>query len=252
MMFLENLFPDDVKVFSGSGLIRLYHGSKGGISGKIRHDFDASRTRCDFGRGFYLGTNPKQAKTLASSHPHSVFYEIDLNLENLACLEVRGLPWVLLIAWNRGFLTDKNAPLLADVLRKDSEIIDREIDVVSGLIADDQMTVVLRKFFANALTDIGVEECLKCIKYETQFTLKSEKAAKATKIVKSGNIFGQEKSFLEDIARKNVARSEKLVTEIQLRTFPKGRLFGHIVNDIEETLRNDEHGRGRPDQAFHL
>ena len=30
----------------------LYHGSRGGIQGKIR---PCSRLRCDFGKGFYMG-----------------------------------------------------------------------------------------------------------------------------------------------------------------------------------------------------
>ena len=33
----------------------LYHGSKSGIQGKIK---PASRDRCDFGTGFYMGTAP--------------------------------------------------------------------------------------------------------------------------------------------------------------------------------------------------
>lgn len=39
----------------------LYHGSRHGINGPIA---PLSRDRCDFGRGFYLGTNPLQPLTL--------------------------------------------------------------------------------------------------------------------------------------------------------------------------------------------
>ena len=38
--------------------IILYHGSRGGIDGDIA---PISRARCDFGQGFYLGEEEKQA-----------------------------------------------------------------------------------------------------------------------------------------------------------------------------------------------
>ena len=37
----------------------LYHGSRGGLHGPIA---PKSRVRCDFGKGFYMGTDENQAK----------------------------------------------------------------------------------------------------------------------------------------------------------------------------------------------
>lgn len=48
----------------------LYHGSKSGIQGKIK---PASRDRCDFGAGFYMGTDPLQPLTLICDYEQSVF-----------------------------------------------------------------------------------------------------------------------------------------------------------------------------------
>ena len=41
--------------------LRLFHGSRSGIVGKIA---PISRPECDFGRGFYLGTESSQPLTL--------------------------------------------------------------------------------------------------------------------------------------------------------------------------------------------
>ena len=44
-----------------AGRVLLYHGSKSGVEGKIE---PKSRPHCDFGKGFYMGTEANQAITL--------------------------------------------------------------------------------------------------------------------------------------------------------------------------------------------
>lgn len=60
--------------------IIVYHGSRGGIDGKIQ---PVSRARCDFGKGFYMGTNPMQAKGLIAADDTPVLYEMKLKLSNI-------------------------------------------------------------------------------------------------------------------------------------------------------------------------
>ena len=45
--------------------IRLFHGSKSGIKGKIS---PISRSLCDFGQGFYMGTEKEQPMTLICNY----------------------------------------------------------------------------------------------------------------------------------------------------------------------------------------
>ena len=61
----------------------LYHGSKSGIKGPIG---PISRDRCDFGRGFYMGTDPYQTLTLISDFEASRFYMVSLDLKGLNVL----------------------------------------------------------------------------------------------------------------------------------------------------------------------
>lgn len=242
MLKLQKIYPNDINIYTGKETIRLYHGSKSGIKGSIRHDFDTARARCDFGRGFYMGTNPKQAKTLVSSEANPTFYELELHLNGLNCIDIKGIPWALVIAFNREFIKKKEYPSLYNFIQHDCDIINNKFDIISGIIADDKMATMLRNFFANTITDIGLIECLKCINYGYQFVSKSETTDKAIKIIKTSKIHGQEQKFLRDTAQNNTIRCDKLVTDIQIKTFRNGQIFGEIVKQIENSLKenNDE------------
>ena len=74
-----------VNVSSSSEKVLLYHGSKSGIKGPIA---PISRERCDFGKGFYMGTEPYQPLTLISDFEESKFYVISLDMTGLRVLNV--------------------------------------------------------------------------------------------------------------------------------------------------------------------
>lgn len=54
------------RVISTNESVTLYHGSKSGIRGAIA---PISRKHCDFGKGFYMGTNRIQPLTLICNYP---------------------------------------------------------------------------------------------------------------------------------------------------------------------------------------
>ena len=56
------------------GRLLLYHGSKSGL---IEPIMPISRERCDFGKGFYMGTAPEQSLTLVCDFEESKFYRVD-------------------------------------------------------------------------------------------------------------------------------------------------------------------------------
>ena len=67
-----DMILDKIKKIAGDitadpGRILLYHGSKSGIEGNIE---PKSRSKCDFGKGFYMGTEPGQALPQISSFLH--------------------------------------------------------------------------------------------------------------------------------------------------------------------------------------
>ena len=80
-----------------SGKLILFHGSKSGIKGPIA---PISRERCDFGRGFYMGTDPYQPLTLISDFEQSKFYAVSLDMIGLKALKVKpDIEWAMLVAY---------------------------------------------------------------------------------------------------------------------------------------------------------
>ncbi len=81
-------------------MVTLYHGSKSGIHGAIA---PISREHCDFGKGFYMGTDRYQPLTLICNYPKAKIYTLSVDLTDLKILDVGlGLDWALLVAYNRG------------------------------------------------------------------------------------------------------------------------------------------------------
>ena len=72
-----------------------------------------SRRHCDFGKGFYMGTNRTQSLTLICNFPDAKLYSLQIDLSNLKILDMEvGLDWALFVAYNRGKMeTIKNSQI---------------------------------------------------------------------------------------------------------------------------------------------
>lgn len=141
-----------------SGTIILYHGSKSGIKGNIE---PKSRENCDFGKGFYMGTEPEQPLPLIRNFPKASFYTLELDLEGLEVLDIDiGVEWALLIAFNRGKMESVKGSRFYE---KYANMM-KGYDVVAGYIADDRMFVVLDSFFRGEITDRALVESLSVLK----------------------------------------------------------------------------------------
>lgn len=68
-----------------SGKIILYHGSKSGINGPIA---PISTDRCDFGKGFYMGTDRNQPLTLICNYPEAKLYTLSVDLSDLKTVDI--------------------------------------------------------------------------------------------------------------------------------------------------------------------
>lgn len=60
---------------SDKNTITLYHGSKSGIKGEIA---PLSREKCDFGKGFYMGTEETQPLTLICNYDNASSIRLNL------------------------------------------------------------------------------------------------------------------------------------------------------------------------------
>ena len=58
---------------------------------------------CDFGKGFYMGTDPRQPLTLICDFDKSKFYIVSIDIRDLDSVEIKAdLDWAMLVALHQG------------------------------------------------------------------------------------------------------------------------------------------------------
>ena len=205
----------------------LYHASRFGISGNIQ---PISRSRCDFGKGFYMGTDPIQPLTLVCNEKNPVFYTMELNKENLSVLDVEmGIDWAMLIAYYRGYMDDKTGSV---VYEKYAHMADG-CDVIVGYIANDRMYQVLTDFFERRITDTALIGSLSALKLGRQYVAITQKACDQIRIIKERPLQKLDLMILKDRSkirrREGIELADRIVTEHRR----DGRYFDEIVRGIE-------------------
>ncbi|MBQ3529930.1 MAG: DUF3990 domain-containing protein [Oscillospiraceae bacterium] len=204
-------------------ILRLYHGSKKGIDGEIA---PISRSECDFGKGFYMGTAPLQPLTLVCNEEKPVFYTVDLDLRGLKVLTVDiGMDWAMLIAYYRKEMEKAKGTAIYEKYAKMAE----GYDVIVGYIANDRMYTELSRFFNRTLTDVALINCLSALDLGKQYVAVSEKACKQIKIVSEFPISYLELGMLKDMS---VARRDEgiaLAEEIEVKYRREGKFFDELL-----------------------
>lgn len=203
--------------------VTLYHGSKSGIHGSIA---PASRNRCDFGKGFYMGTERMQPLTLICNYPDASLYTLSVDLSGLKILDVeRGLDWALLVAYHRGKMESaKGSALYRRIagLRKDC-------DMISGYIADDRMFVVLDRFFNGEITDQALINSLSALKLGRQYVACTDKACGQIKILDEQKLTDSDRDSLKRYSEENRSRGIAMADEICRKFRRDGRFFDEIL-----------------------
>ena len=152
--------------------LTLYHGSVGGIRGRI--GLQNNENLCDFGNGFYLGDVKEQAENRVCNVKDGFVYTFRASFEGLrGCLFTDPALWGLYIGFNRRKLTEI-PPELLSVFREIGSF-----DYIAGWIADDKLSAAYTDFLDGLITDICLAECLKLVKYGNQYVCKSREALQA-------------------------------------------------------------------------
>ena len=86
-MILKKITDKSKAMKLDSNRVLLYHASKFGIEGTIE---PKSRKQCDFGKDFYMGTDPGQTLTLICDYEKSKFYIVSVRkiLHSLKCRQI--------------------------------------------------------------------------------------------------------------------------------------------------------------------
>ena len=208
-----------------SGKKILYHVSESGIKGSIA---PISRDRCDFGRGFYMGTEPYQPLTLISNFEQSKFYVISLDLAGLKVLEVSpDIEWAMLVALNRG----KTEEARGTGLYEPYAALSKGYDVIVGSIVNDRMFYVLDNFFLGNITDKALVMSLSALQLGQQYVAVTGKACSHAVIETEIELSYLERTFLRDLSESNRVKGVNLANEICRDYRREGQFFDEILKE---------------------
>lgn len=210
------------------GRVILFHGSKSGLEGNIA---PISRKKCDFGAGFYMGTEPAQPLTLICDFEKSRFYIVSILLEGLKMLEVpNDLEWSMIVAYNRGKMEGIRD---TSMYQKYSQYCENR-DVIIGSIADDRMFYVLDNFFLGNITDLALIKSLSALQLGRQYVAVTQKACDAVRIEKEIEISYLERRFLQDLSEENRVRGIQAANDICRSYRREGLFFDEIIEQAKE------------------
>lgn len=213
----EDIKPDE-------GRVLLYHGSKSGIKGNIQ---PKSRSKCDFGKGFYMGTEPSQALTLICDYDKSKFYIVSVDLDELAILDVPAdLEWAMIVAYHRGRMDKIKGTAFYN---KYYDIANNK-DMIVGSIANDRMFYVIDNFFIGNITDAALINSLSALELGKQYVAITQKACDSVKIECEVELSHLERQFLKDIAGANRTKGASLANEICKNYRREGMFFDELLD----------------------
>lgn len=228
----RNEFNEHINYRPINTTLHLYHGSKSGLDGKIIPNFRMARKTIDFGQGFYLGTNATQAKTLICTRDEysPVLYKADINLTGLKCVRVDGLPWALLVAYNRGLMEKYRDTAIYEQIAS----IGAGRDVIVGPIADDRTSFVLTDFFNGDITDAALINCMGQLNIGTQYVAKTQAACDKITITDTFPLASNEIKAMRIKGRQRLEEGIRIVDPIKKRYRRTGRYFDEILEEEEK------------------
>ena len=211
------------RIITSDKVITLYHGSKSGIVGDIS---PTSREHCDFGKGFYMGTDRTQPLTLICNYPDAKLYTVKANLSGLKILDIEvGIDWALLVAYNRCKMDSVKGTAIYNRI---AELADG-CDMLIGFIANDRMFVVLDRFFKSEITDEALIHSLSALKLGKQYVALTEKACRQIEIVEEAALTDKDRETLRIESEDNRSKGVALADEICRQYRREGWFFDEIL-----------------------
>lgn len=223
-MTLKKIFKAAKTIKPETNRVLLYHGSKSGIEGKIE---PKSRKQCDFGKGFYMGTDPGQALTLICDYEKSKFYVVSVATDTLAQIEVPAdIDWAMLVAYHRGRMKKINGTDLYNKYRN----MTAGKDLIIGNIANDRMFFVIDNFFIGNVTDTALVNSLSALQLGKQYVAVSQKGCDAVRVESEISLSYLERLFIKNTAGENRAKGISLANDICRNYRREGLFFDEILN----------------------
>lgn len=226
-MILKKITDKSKAMKLDSNRVLLYHASKSGIEGTIE---PKSRKQCDFGKGFYMGTDPGQTLTLICDYEKSKFYIVSVSTENLALIEVpTDIDWAMLVAYHRGKMEKIDGTPFYNKYRD----MTQDKDLIIGNIANDRMFFVIDNFFVGNVTDMVLVNSLSALQLGKQYVVISQKGCDAVRIEAEVELSYLERLFIKEIAEENRARGISLANDICKNYRREGMYFDEILDEAK-------------------
>lgn len=224
-MVIDKIHLASENIQHEKGRVLLYHGSKSGIEGLIE---PKSRKQCDFGAGFYMGTEPSQVLTLICDYEKSKFYIVSINADELSVLDVpANLDWAMLVAYHRGRMEKiKGTPFY----NKYHHMAENK-DLIIGSIANDRMFYVIDNFFIGNITDVALINSLSALELGKQYVAVSRKGCDAVRIECEVPISYLERLFIKEVAQENRAKGVSLANDICKNYRREGMFFDEMLDE---------------------
>ncbi len=223
-MVMEKIAKASGEIVLEDERVLLYHGSKSGIVGSI---VPKSRKQCDFGAGFYMGTEPSQALTLICDYENAKLYIVSICTKELEILDIPPtLEWAMIVAYHRG----RMEKIKGTSFYNEYQEMTKNKDLVIGSIANDRMFFVIDNFFIGNITDAALIHSLSALELGKQYVAVSQKGCDAVRIEKEIPISYLEKLFMKERAEENRERGSSLANDICKNYRREGLFFDEILD----------------------
>lgn len=153
----------------------LFHGTNQEICNSL--DLKHSRSKIDFGPGFYLGESYESTRNFVSYRSRNVsvyVYKHDLSNLKVMTFDV-SIEWALAISYYRGMLDEyKNSQKLQKIITQVENA-----DVIIAPIADNTIFDLVNEFARGDITDIQLANALSSSFIGKQYVYRTVKALKS-------------------------------------------------------------------------
>lgn len=193
----------------------LFHGCK---LNEIQFPIDLlhSKKTNDFGKGFYLGENFKQAASYISNSNYSNVYIFTFDISKLNVYNFNvSKEWMLAISHYRGGISKySNNSYLKSII----ENVENS-DVIIAPIADNRMFDIISEFTRGEITDLQCQHALAATNLGYQYVLKSQKALDKLSLLRISYVSKLEKETLlnERLDMNNLSENKIKVARIEYR-----------------------------------
>lgn len=227
-LVIRKIFSLSKEIDVSEGRIVLYHGSKSGIDGKIE---PRSRDKCDFGKGFYMGTDPGQTLTLICDFPKSEFYIVSIDEKDLKIIEIpENIEWAMLVAYYRGRMDKIKGTSLYN--KYENYLSDN--DLVIGSIANDRMFYVIDNFFQGLITDEALVGSLSALQLGKQYVMLTQKGCDHAKIERKVELSWLERKCLQVVSEEKRIKGINIANDICKNYRREGRFFDEILDAAQK------------------